>query len=434
MKSNNQTSIAVNTGVNTELALDPFPYGSKGVSLREFETPTFGAVKMYQFSATTVEELKAFRKLYSILPKDLQPRFYVKDVARIGEIANITRAKKGHIVEPIILAKAIDGTVYLIQGHGRDGSLSQFRGYMGGTVPFGSVNFCLVEGYHTPAQLQILASELQPPDESPAALKKPEIIDSLAKRLANGYDHKDLGIPAVPYNKLERGQKTRLKNRLFKTVQHMKPKWKESTIEGVVSEALMTSSNTDKKFINYSQEEANANVLPTNIVPYQAVPNKSKNEIDMYKAMNVGDRTKTIGSFSEHLNGTLTSHLVEPTVDYNGERKYHVSEGTKKKAITENYSWVNDNTVYNIFLSVYIKRTSIKDIGEMQEAAEKTMTQLASDVKSWLGMISGSYKARVTISRELNPQFGYTLDEDDPRNEFGINCQVKNRKLVVQNF
>jgi hypothetical protein len=425
MKSNNQAI--------SDLQLDPFPYNMTA-PMKTIETPTFGPVKMRPFAATTLDELKAIRKLYSMLQKELQPRFYVKDVTRIGEIANITRAKKGHIVEPIILAMAIDGTIYLIQGHGRDGSLNQFRGYKGGTIPFGSVNFCLVEGYFTPAQLQILASELQPPDESPAAIKKPEIIDSLAKRLANGFDHKDLGIPAVPYNKLKRGEKTKLKNRLFKTVQHMKPKWKESTIEGLVSEALMTSSNTDKKFINYSQEEANVAVLPTNIAPYQAVPNKSKNEIDMFKAMNVGDRTKTIGSFSEHLNGTLTSHLVETTVDSGGERKYHVSPGTKKKPITENYPWVNDQTVYNIFLSVYIVRTSIKDIGEMQEAAEKTMSQLASDVKSWLDMIAGSYNVRVTISRELNPQFGYTLDEDDARNEFGTNCQVKNRKFTVQNF
>ena len=429
MKTHNQTT---NTD-NLKLPLEPFPC-NRGIAVKTIETPTFGSVKMYSFAATTLEELKKIRKLYSILPKELQPRFYVKDATRIGEIANITRAKKGNIVEPIILARAIDGTVYLIQGHGRDGSLNHFRGYQRGTIPFGSVNFCLVDGYHTPAQLQILASELQPPDESPAALKKPEIIDSLAKRLANGYDHEDLGIPAVPYSKLERCQKTKLKSRLFKTVQHMKPKWKESTIEGVVSEALMTSSNTDKKFIVYSQEEANANVLPTNIAPYQAVPNKLKNEINMYKAMKSSDRTKTIGSFSEHLNGTLTNKLVETTVGSDGEKKYHVSEGTKAKTIAENYPWVNDDTVYNIFLSVYIKRTSIKEIDEMQEAAGETMSQLASDIKSWIDMIAGSYKVRVTISREKNPQFGFTLEEDDTRNEFGTNCKVGNRKFVVKNF
>jgi hypothetical protein len=433
MKSNNQLTPTENFEVPLGLC------DQETLELRETWTPTFGKVSFYQFTARNLQELKSIKKLYSLLQKELQPRNYVKDPARIRGIANTTRSKKGHIEQPILLAYNANGRILsLVQGHGRDGSFTYYVGFddgpIPGTIPFGSVNFGILNGYYSDQQLQILSSELQPPDDSPESLKKEEIVNTMAFRLSNGFDHDDLGIPRGPYNKMEKKDKTKLKSRLRSVVQFMKPKWSPSTIDGVVEQALMTNSNTDKKFVGISQEEANKNQLPLNIEPYQAVPNEPENEIHIYKAMKISDRTKTIGSLSEHMNGTLTSHPVDVIVNDKGEKEFHVSENVKKQSISENYSWVNDETVYNIDLSVYLKLKSIKEIDVMQEDAEKKMLQLKSDVESWLGMISGNYKVRVTISREKNPQFGYTLDEDDARNEFGTNCQVKNRKFTVQNF
>lgn len=433
MKSNNQAIPPENFDLLLSLC-DP-----KTIQLREIWTPTFGKVSFYQFTAQSLQELKLIKKLYSLLQKELQPRDYVKDPARIRGIANTTRSKKGHIEQPILLAYNANGRILsLVQGHGRDGSFTYYVGFddgpIPGTIPFGSVNFGILNGYYSDQQLQILSAELQPPDDSPESLKKEEIVTTLAYRLSNGFDYDNLGIPRGPYNKLEKKDKTKLKKCLFRVVEHMKPKWSPSTIDGVVKQALMTNSNTDKKFVGISQEEANENQLPLNIEPYQAVPNKPENQIDIYKAMKISDRTKTIGSLSEHMNGTLTSHPVDVIVNDKGEKSFHVSENVKKQSISENYPWVNDETVYNIDLSVYLELKSIKEIDVMQKDAEKKMLQLKSDIESWLGMISGNYKVRVTISREKNPQFGFTLDQDDPRNEFSDNCQVKNRKFVVQNY
>ena len=182
----------------------------------------------------------------------------------------------------------------------------------------------------------------------------------------------------------------------------MRPKWGPSTIDGVVMQAFMTNSNTDKKFVGISQEEANENQLPPNIEPYQAVPNEPENQIDIYKAMKISDRTKTIGSLSEHINGTLTSHPVDVIVNDKGEKSFHVPENVKKQSISENYPWVNDETVYNIDLSVYFEIKSIKEIDVMQKEAGEKMLKLKAEIESWLRMSSGNYKIRVTISREKN--------------------------------